>query len=190
MDRGRGIRWEFKILKNIGFTGTTSSTGYGPVQTITPWNDKSGGYPVQVAYVDGMRWTRVGIADDTWGAWKSEALLAYPVGSIYIAYNHTDPSTLFGGTWARITNAFLWATDGKGTIGQTGGESEVTLTTKQIPSHNHGGTYTNAGTATKTHPWLASGGSAMVYEAVNTGGGEAHNNMPPYIQVSIWRRTA
>ena len=114
----------------------------------------------------------------------------YPVGSIYLSYSHVDPATLFGGTWVRITNRFLWGCDADGDIGVTGGEKTVTLTANQIPSHNHGGTYTNAGAATKTHAWLASGGSAMAYDTVNTGGGQAHNNMPPYIQVSIWRRTA
>ena len=117
--------------------------------------------------------------------------MVYPVGSIYMAYNHTNPGTLFPGTtWVRMANTFLWGVDASGTIGQTGGAKEVTLTANQIPSHNHGGTYTNAGTATKTHAWLASGGSAMAYDTVNTGGGAAHNNMPPYTQVSIWRRTA
>ncbi len=113
----------------------------------------------------------------------------YPVGSIYFSYNHTNPGTLFGGTWARIQNAFLWAVDGSGTIGQTGGAKEVTLTVDQIPAHDHGGTYTNAGTA-RTHAWLTSNGSAMGYDSVEVGGGKAHNNMPPYIQVSVWRRTA
>lgn len=113
----------------------------------------------------------------------------YPVGSIYFAYNHTNPGTLFGGTWTRIQNAFLWATTSSGTIGQTGGERTVTLTVNELPAHDHGGTYTNAGTA-RTHAWLASNGSAMGYDTVKTGGGAAHNNMPPYIQVSIWRRTA
>ena len=126
----------------------------------------------------------------TYHAWHSYGLFAYPVGAIYIAYNHDDPATLFGGTWERIVNRFLWAADANGGIGVVGGEKTVTLTVDQIPSHNHGGTYTNAGTSTKTHAWLASGGSAMTYESVNAGGGEAHNNMPPYIQVSIWRRTA
>lgn len=124
-----------------------------------------------------------------WSAWESEALAAYPVGSIYIAYNHTDPSTLFGGTWTRLSGGFLWASQAGDTIGQTGGERTVTLTEAQMPKHNHGGTYTNAGTV-RTHAWLASGGSAMGYDTVEAGGGQAHNNMPPYIQVSIWRRIA
>lgn len=124
-----------------------------------------------------------------WTAWENDALAAWPVGSIYMAYNHTNPSTLFGGTWTRITNAFLWAVDENGGIGVTGGAKTVTLTEAQMPKHSHGGTYTNAGTA-RTHAWLASGGSAMGYDTVTAGGGEAHNNMPPYIQVSVWRRTA
>jgi hypothetical protein len=113
----------------------------------------------------------------------------YPVGSIYMAYNHTDPSTLFGGTWSRMTDGFLWASRASDVIGQTGGEKTHALTIKEMPEHNHGGTYTNAGTA-RTHAWLTSNGNAMGYEAVDVGEGEAHNNMPPYIQVSIWRRTA
>lgn len=185
---GRGTVWEFKGMRTIGFT--SPSTTYAPVQTIIPWQDQTGGLPRQVTYDGKTRWTRIATSITAWGAWQSEALIAYPVGSIYIAYNHTNPGTLFGGTWERITGGFLWASQSGDTIGQTGGERTVTLTAKQIPSHNHGGTYTNAGTASKTHAWLASGGSAMAYDTVNTGGGEAHNNMPPYIQVSIWRRTA
>lgn len=124
-----------------------------------------------------------------WSAWESDALAAWPVGSIYFAFNHTNPATLFGGTWTRLSGGFLWASQAGDTIGQTGGEREVTLTAAQMPKHNHGGTYTNAGTA-RTHAWLASGGSAMGYDTVEAGGGAAHNNMPPYIQVSVWRRTA
>ena len=114
----------------------------------------------------------------------------FPVGYILLLYSHADPNTMYPGTeWVRIYGAFPWFTDEKGEIGLTGGERTVTLTEKQIPSHNHGGTYTNAGTA-RTHAWLTSNGSAMGYDTVNAGGGEAHNNMPPYIQISAWRRTA
>lgn len=113
-----------------------------------------------------------------------------PVGSMVLRYDHINPGTLYPGTtWVRVENAFPWFTAAAGTIGQTGGERTVTLTESQIPSHNHGGTYTNAGTA-RTHAWLTANGSAMGYETVNAGGGEAHNNMPPYIQISAWRRTA
>ena len=115
----------------------------------------------------------------------------FPVGHIMLLYSHADPNTMYPGTtWVRIYGAFPWFTDEKGQIGLTGGEREVSLTVQNLPAHDHGGTYTNAGTATKTHSWLASGGSAMTYEAVSVGDGEPHNNMPPYIQISAWRRTA
>jgi hypothetical protein len=186
-NHGRGTVWEFKKLTAIGFTAP--SAAFGPIETIIPWKDSSGGLPRQTAYEGKTCWKRVATSATTWGAWQSDALLAYPVGSIYLAFNHVSPATLFGGTWERIYGAFPWFTDANGEIGLTGGERTVTLTTKQIPSHNHGGTYTNAGTA-RTHAWLASGGTAMGFDTVNAGGGEAHNNMPPYIQISAWRRTA
>lgn len=129
---------------------------------------------------------------------KLDSLLdhIYPVNSIYISYSHTSPAELFGGTWTRINNAFLWATTSGGTIGQTGGEQTHTLTVNEMPSHRHtiGGqslspsaplhdTYFNSSiTNTTANTWYAVTSYA--------GGHQAHNNMPPYIQVSIWRRTA
>ena len=114
----------------------------------------------------------------------------YPVGSVYISYSHNSPATMFGGTWTRIQNAFLWGCDANGDIGSTGGEKTHTLTVNELPSHTHGSVYSGNVSGTKTHSWLASGGSNMAYGTVATGGGAAHNNMPPYVQVSIWRRTA
>ena len=112
---GKGTVWEFKQLTSIGFT--SPSANYGPVQTIVPWGDQSGGLPRQVAYEGRARWTRIASSLTTWGAWQSDALIAYPVGSIYIAYNHTSPATLFGGTWERLENTLLWATSPGGVIG-------------------------------------------------------------------------
>lgn len=119
----------------------------------------------------------------------TSALDAWPVGSIYISYNHLNPGSLFGGVWVRIQNAFLWAATPEDTIGQTGGDRSVALTVAQMPKHNHGGTYTNSGVS-QTQAWLANSGSDLGFEIVESGNGEAHNNMPPYIQVSVWRRTA
>jgi hypothetical protein len=162
---------------------TSASTAF----TLMNFNAKGNG--IGIGQVSEKEYT-LQIALDLEIKGKSIIDTVYPVGSIYLAYNHTNPGTLFPGTtWARIENAFPWFTGSTGTIGQTGGEREVTLTVNQIPAHNHGGTYTNAGTS-RTHAWLASDGSAMGYDTVNAGGGAAHNNMPPYIQISAWRRTA
>lgn len=127
---------------------------------------------------------------------KLQSLLdyIYPVNSVYISYSHTNPGTTFGGTWERISNAFLWACDSSGTIGQTGGEKTHILTTSELPSHTHGAVYSGNATGTKSLPWLSTGvlgtGDKLAYSTIATGGGAAHNNMPPYVQVSIWRRTA
>ncbi len=146
-------------------------------QTAMPY--RRGGHTYSRYYTGGV-----------WSPWESAALAAWPVGSIYLAYNHTNPATLFGGTWTRIQNAFLWATTSTGTIGQTGGESEVTLSVDELPSHSHGSVYSQHATGTKDKAWYNTSGSSVAYGPVATGGGQAHNNMPPYIQVSVWRRTA
>lgn len=44
----------------------------------------------------------------------------YPVGSIYLAYDHTSPASLFGGTWTRVSPYFLYAAGETATIGETG----------------------------------------------------------------------
>lgn len=113
-----------------------------------------------------------------------------PVGYILLLYSHADPNTMYPGTtWVRITNAFLWAVDGSGSIGLTGGAKEVTLTVDQIPAHSHGSVYSQHASGTKDKAWYNTAGTSVAYGTVSTGGGEAHNNMPPYIQVSVWRRT-
>ena len=114
-----------------------------------------------------------------------------PVGMIIQLYSHANPNDMYPGTtWVRMANTFLWGCDASGTIGQTGGEKTHTLTTAELPVHTHGAVYSGNADGTKNYAWLSSGGSAMAYGTIETGGGEAHNNMPPYTQVSIWRRTA
>lgn len=125
---------------------------------------------------------------------KSLVDTIYPVGSIYLAYNHTSPASLFGGTWTRLAEAFPWFTS-SGTIGATGGEREHTLTVDEMPNHTH--TIPVANTAAGS----IAASNQVRYNSASTsymgelwsnsrGGGAAHNNMPPYVQISAWRRTA
>ena len=58
----------------------------------------------------------------------------YPVGSIYMSYNSTDPGVLFGGTWARINGCFLLASTKSGDVG---GSRYIELTKDNIPPHTH-----------------------------------------------------
>ena len=72
----------------------------------------------------------------------------YPVGSIYMSMDNTNPTNLFGGTWEKIEGKFLLSSDSSFTVGSTGGNSSVsytptgtvgnhTLTVEEMPNHNH-----------------------------------------------------
>lgn len=65
----------------------------------------------------------------------------YPVGSIYMSVNDTNPSTLFGGSWSKIEGRVLVGVDSDSAdyfqAGKTGGSREISLTTANLPAHNH-----------------------------------------------------
>ena len=114
--------------------------------------------------------------------------LCYPVGSIYVSVNPTNPKNLFGGTWERIQDTFLLAAGETYEAGSTGGEAEHTLTVEEMPAHSHSFTsFTASGSTT------SSTGAARTTKTDTTstvGGSQPHNNMPPYLAVYVWKRTA
>lgn len=118
----------------------------------------------------------------------------YPVGSIYLSVSSTSPAALFGGTWEQIKDSFLLAAGDTYTAGDTGGEAEHTLTINEMPEHNH--TLTSEynrdfSTAEVLTLGSTSGGYYTVIGSIsNTGGDQPHNNMPPYLTVYMWKRTA
>lgn len=124
--------------------------------------------------------------------------MIYPVGSIYISMTSTSPSTLFGGSWTRIQGRFLLAADSTYTAGSTGGEATHTLTVDEMPSHQHTADFWSSKAGNAGYE----GSCATNYDCWNrpteratapvqaTGGGQAHNNMPPYLAVYMWQRTA
>ena len=64
--------------------------------------------------------------------------LIYPVGSLYWSSKSTNPSSLFGGTWVQIKDRFVLACgDTYTSVDETGGESSVTLSVSNMPSHSH-----------------------------------------------------
>ncbi len=150
---------------------------------------------------------------------KSIFDMIYPVGSIYMSMNSTDPKNLFGGTWQRLSGGFLYGCvnssgTGNGTGTSTGAASgntgSTTLTIDQIPNHSHLLKMRNAG------KWNWSSGSATgdmmeggySWNANNTtynwliensyvGGSKghthtlnSHTHIVPYIAVFCWKRTA
>ena len=68
---------------------------------------------------------------------QATASKLYPVGSVYISFNTTDPSTLFGGTWVRLKDTFLLASGDTYAANTTGGSSTKTIGVNNMPAHNH-----------------------------------------------------
>jgi microcystin-dependent protein len=126
----------------------------------------------------------------------------YPVGSIYMSVSATSPSTLFGGTWVQLQNRFLLGAGSTYINGATGGEAAHLLTEAEMPSHSHRynkntiGAYETlffkpiqAGDDGLTSTSPTRGVTGGYVDISNTGGGTAHNNMPPYLVVYMWKRT-
>lgn len=62
----------------------------------------------------------------------------YPVGSIYMSMNPSDPSTLFGGVWTKLSEGRVVMSAGDTyTAGSTGGEASHAITEAEMPSHTH-----------------------------------------------------
>lgn len=123
--------------------------------------------------------------------------LVYPVGSVYISYNSASPAALFGGSWTQIQGRFLLAAGDIYSAGSTGGEATHTLTVSEMPSHNHilNASYSSAGSSSSVERKMLAGddNNAWIWNhsvTNNTGDGAAHNNMPPYLAVYMWWRTA
>ncbi len=143
--------------------------------------------------------------------------MVYPVGAYYSSSDPTSPAELFGGTWEDIHGRFLFAEDDAHPAGSTGGEEAHTLTVGEMPSHgNHlmqGRMYeelaenasndssyrSNTSYLPKTaftstgninRGWKDWNGGEMYPAGTLKGGGNPHNNMPPYLATYTWHRIA
>lgn len=118
--------------------------------------------------------------------------LIYPVGSIYMSTNNVSPQVFFGGTWVQITDRFLIGAGNTYSAGRTGGAATHVLTVDELPSHAHV-VGTESGSITKSTSYIAGAtgdaGARGTGTTDNAGGGAAHNNMPPYLAVYMWKRT-
>ena len=140
--------------------------------------------------------------------YKRLLLAAHPVGSVYQSTVATSPESLFGGTWEEIRDVFLLAA-GTRTAGNVGGEETHTLTVREMPSHAHHmriSGYVGWGTEHISGYVLNHQSDAILNKSIGgidlphtsvgdlniigTGGNAAHNNMPPYLTIYMWKRTA
>lgn len=190
----------FNVKMPATFSSTINASGNFVGQYVTgTWLQTVsatdlGRKPPKVAVIDESGW----IYSRALSALILEAV--YPVGSIYISVNSTSPQILFGGTWEAIQGKFLLASSSTHKAGSTGGEETHTLTMGEMPEHTHPMYVSNGG---GDGSWAPNEGTYLVDSATDTqttwwarlgmnyaGGGNAHNNMPPYLAVYMWKRTA
>lgn len=116
----------------------------------------------------------------------------YPVGSLYLSVGSASPALLFGGIWERLKDRFLLAAGDTYSPGSTGGEAAHILTEQEMPSHTHSlllGQETAEGEPTALRPCAAPAEPDTGHTAA-AGSSQPHNNLPPYLAVYIWKRTA
>ena len=121
-----------------------------------------------------------------------------------MSVNNTNPSTFFGGTWeawgaGKVPVGVDTADTDFNAVEKTGGEKTHTLTESEMPKHSHSlpTFYSNpekenitfadsAFNADKASDGNVSNGG----QVISAGGGQAHNNLQPYITCYMWKRTA
>ena len=126
----------------------------------------------------------------------------YPVGSIYMSINSTDPTNLFGGVWEQIEDRFLLSAGTTYTAGSTGGKAEHrhvipfgfdenrvymhTNGTEKIPAYGSDVHYEDL----PTTDYLSFAGNYEDTSAIRIAYTTTNNNIPPYYAVYMWQRTA
>ena len=143
-------------------------------------------------------------------------LKAYPVGSIYMSANGTNPGELFGGEWEQLKDRFLLGAGDTYTAGSTGGST----THQHKYGFQYGGYYSSTSIESNANAGLLdyfdassfsiTGGGNLVasYTAqINNNATTSNKNismehhriiantsatstLPPYITVYMWKRTA
>lgn len=148
------------MFDNPTITGDTL-----PIGSITLWSGTT--TPTNWLLCDGREVSR-----------ETYSELFAAIGTVWGA---GDGSTSFN--LPDFTDKFAFGAGGDVDLAETGGEKEVTLTVDQIPKHQH-----NNGTSPENPSGaykVALNGKGYTNDlqvpSSKTGGGQAHNNMPPYV---------
>lgn len=143
---------------------------------------------------------------------ESAASAAHPVNSIFMTTtNYINSAAVVTALGLPSSATFERYAEGRtivgqqtgdgdfGTVGNTGGAKTHTLTTDELPAHDHApdserNHLAKTGVHTVTSSDTTGGelalGSGDNAEIQSVGGNQAHNNLQPFIVTYIWRRTA
>ena len=104
-----------------------------------------------------------------------------------------------GGVWQKLTDKFLVGAGDTYALNAEGGEVEHTITVNEMPSHSHN--FVHGGSAlclgVTDSPEITGGFASGSYwnnlnkrrsDIAYNGGGQPHNNLPPYKAVYFWQR--
>lgn len=200
--------------------GSNSPSGIYTYGAVIVFNIDGSCTQVYVAHNTGaMMFRQRFSSSNSFSGWAlvntGSTLSAYPVGAIYMSTSSTSPASLFGGSWTQIQNQFLLAAGSGYSAGSTGGSTThshsygirynsfyatfVGDDTTAIRTLTYSGTsetgYKDSiwvqDVSTKRNSGLSSGStstsSASYLNRATTSG---NSNMPPYLAVYVWKRTA
>ncbi|KPM47419.1 tail fiber protein [Jiulongibacter sediminis] len=114
-------------------------------------------------------------------------------GSSFSSGTYPDLASVLGGsTLPDFTGRFPLGSGNSGengstnhSLGSDGGEETHTLTINEMPSHNHGITYSGKSKSGSGGEVSDLENNASTVNTTNTGGGNAHNNMPPFYTINF-----
>lgn len=140
--------------------------------------------------------------------------LIYPVGSIYLSVDGSNPSLVFGGAWEQIKDRFLLGAGDTYNSASTGGAANHTISVAELPKFTPSGSISVNGSSVSigvdhdsgygssgfsVHGWANKSGQQYTFDlgahshsasffGNQIGGDSSFSIMPPYLTVYMWKR--
>ena len=193
-----GVKIGSNITENSGTisltkANVTSALGYTPPTTDTKYTLPTG----NASTAGGVK-----LSDSTSSISSTSGGIAATPAAVKAAIAEAKLAAWpIGGSWERISDRFLLGASGTYPAGATGGEFAHTLTQSELPNYSLSvangsnvirsktGSSADAYVQTQSSGWGIPNWESKTVTVASGGSGAAHNNMPPYLSVWIWKRT-